>query len=275
VSIFKKTFCSVNRYLLFTVALFAGFAYSSAQAQVVAPQLLPYSVKVIAGGGTAGAAGWTAGKTCPVSGFTSTDIFGDGCLATEIAVTGPRTAVTDAIGNVFFTDYTLGAYGSNYSNGLIRRMDAITGVVTAVAGGVFASASPQSGAYCSGTSGPKASDNKGDGCLGNQVYLADPIGLVISPAGDLYFSEIGATAPGVTYEKLFGADVRKIAATGGVIPATGGVISTVDGALSTYITGVIPRTTIPLLRPVRHEPDQLHPGRNSKLPLRSIRPGLR
>ncbi len=60
----------------FGLALLLG-AFSVASAQT-APQLLPYTVKVIAGGGTKAVA---SGGTCPVSGFTATDAYGDGCLA--------------------------------------------------------------------------------------------------------------------------------------------------------------------------------------------------
>jgi hypothetical protein len=227
VSIFDRISASANRHslLLFTFVALAGLC-SSVTAQT-APQLLPYSAKVIAGGGTAGGSGWTTGETCPVSAFRSTDIYGDGCLATEIALTGPRTAVSDANGNVFFTDYT---------NGLIRRVDALTGVVTAVAGGVSSTASPGNGAACAAGASTTATDAKGDGCLGTQVYLAAPIGLAFSPTGDLYFSEIGSSSMPTAAKAIFGADVRKIAATGGVIAATGGVISIVDGVRSSYTT---------------------------------------
>ncbi len=224
-SIIDKVLCFASRYVFIALVALTVFAGSRANAQAVAPQLLPYSVKVIAGGGAT--ATFTAGATggCPVSGYTPTDTYGDGCLATEIELTGPRTAVADVNGNVFFTDYT---------NGLIRRVDAVSGIVTAVAGGVSQSASPASGADCvAGNSTTTASDAKGDGCLGTQVYLASPVGLVFSPAGDLYFSEIGNTTGGTTSEEIFGADVRKIAATKGLITTTG-VISTADGYLSSY-----------------------------------------
>ncbi len=55
-----------------------------------APQLLPYTAKLIAGGGTATIG---QGAICPVSGFTSTDAYGDGCLATEIQLVSPRYAL--------------------------------------------------------------------------------------------------------------------------------------------------------------------------------------
>jgi hypothetical protein len=246
VSIFDRISASANRHslLLFTVVALAGLC-SSVTAQT-APQLLPYSVKVIAGGGTAGGPGWTTGEACPISGYTSTDIYGDGCLAAEIALTSTRTAVSDAYGNVFFADYT---------NGLIRRVDASTGVITTVAGGVAYTASPSTGStittaptVCSTGGSTVPTDVKGDGCLGTQVYLAGPLGLAISPAGDLYFSELGVSTAAV--EKIFGADVRKIAASavaygsdgctnpsGCQMILTTGTISMVDGALSSYYNG--------------------------------------
>jgi streptogramin lyase len=176
----------------------AGLA---ARAQT-APQLLPYTVKVVAGGG-ASAIG--TGATCPVSGFTSADAYGDGCLATEIQLTGPRYAVADKNGNIFFGDYT---------NGLVRRIDANSGIVTTVAGG--ASSSPASGATCGSL---VSVDSRGDGCLGTAVKLSHPVGLVFSPSGDLYFGDSGY------------ANVRKIAATSGLI-TTSGVISLVAGNVS-------------------------------------------
>lgn len=196
-----------RRFLLPLVSLtFAGFGFS-ATAQT-APQLLPYTVKLIAGGGSTVIA---SGATCPVSGFKSLDAYGDGCLATEIEIgntatgantPGARSAVPDAGGNVFFTDY---------NNGLVRRVDAITGVVTAVAGG--ATSSPASGTTCgAGTS----TDAIGDGCLGTLVKLSHPAGIVFAPNGDLYFSDVGQ------------GQVRKIAATAGAITTTG-VISLVAG----------------------------------------------
>jgi hypothetical protein len=137
------------------------------------------------------------------------DAYGDGCLATEVQLTattttgtGPHAAAADKTGAVFFVDGT---------NGLVRRIDPITGVVTAVAGG--AASSPASGASC-GTG--VSTDALGDGCPANLVKLSHPVSLVFSPAGDLYFSDYGT------------ATVRKIAATGGVITTTG-IITMVDG----------------------------------------------
>ena len=195
-------------YLLLAPALLAGLCVSSS-AQT-APQLLPYTAKLIAGGGTAAIA---AGATCPVSGFTSTDAYGDGCLATEINIaptstsgTGPRYAIADSTGAVFFSDAT---------NGLVRRIDPITGIVTAVAGGK--SSSPGAGVAC-GTG--VSTDSDGDGCPANLVKLSHPMGLAFDAQGNLYFADNG-------YD-----DVRKIAATAGFITTTG-IITNVAGG-STY-----------------------------------------
>jgi hypothetical protein len=202
---------SIRRSALLFAALLLVSSFEGAHGQT-APQLLPYTVRLIAGGGTTAIA---AGATCPVSGLKSTDAYGDGCLATEVQLasiaatttngTGPRAAVADKTGAVFFVDGT---------NGLVRRIDPITGVVTAVGGG--ASSSPASGTTCgSGTS----TDALGDGCPATSVKLSHPGSLVFSPAGDLYFGDYGT------------ATVRKIAATGGIITTTG-IISMVDGQAS-------------------------------------------
>jgi sugar lactone lactonase YvrE len=96
----------------------------------------------------------------------------------------------------------------------VRRIDANSGIVTTVAGG--ASSSPASGATCGSL---VSVDSRGDGCLGTAVKLSHPVGLVFSPSGDLYFGDSGY------------ANVRKIAATSGLI-TTSGVISLVAGNVS-------------------------------------------
>ena len=187
-------------FLSLLTCLAASFT-SAAYAQT-APQLLPYTAKLIAGGAASSPG---MGATCPVSGNTSTDAYGDGCLATEIQLVSARYAIADSAGNIFFSDYT---------NGLIRRVDAVTGVVTAAGGG--AAASPAQGAVCGSDT---STDARGDGCPANLVKLDHPTGLAFSPAGDLYFADYGYS------------NVRKIAATGGLINPTG-VISLVDGNVS-------------------------------------------
>jgi hypothetical protein len=172
-----------------------------------APQLVPYTARLVAGGAASTPA---AGATCPVSGNTSTDAYGDGCLATEVQLSSPRYAVEDSAGNIFFSDYT---------KSLIRRIDAVTGIVTLVAGGP--STSPTTGASC-GTA--VSLDNKGDGCLATAVNLFEPVDLKFAVNGDLYFVETG------------NADVRKITATNGLITTTG-TISLVAGNVALKTSG--------------------------------------
>ncbi len=200
-----------RRFLLPLVSLMiAGFGFN-ATAQT-APQLLPYTVKLIAGGGTVAIA---SGATCPVSGFKSLDAYGDGCLATEIQIaptatsgTGARYVITDTTGAVFFSDAT---------NGLIRRIDPITGVVTAVAGG--AASSPASGTACGANT---STDADGDGCLGTLVKLGKPMGLAFSATGDLYFADQNFD------------NIRKVAATAGVITTTGIITNIAGGTTFGY-----------------------------------------
>jgi sugar lactone lactonase YvrE len=168
------------------------------------PQLLPYTVTALGGGATANPG---AGATCPRSGLKSTDAFGDGCLATEVVLNGPRFAVSDSLGNIFFSDT---------GNALVRRIDVTTGVISIVVGG--ATSNPAAGATCGAYT---STDANGDGCLGTAVKIGAPHGLAFSPSGDLYFADYS-----------FG-EVRKIAATNGVIQTTG-VISNVAGNITTF-----------------------------------------
>jgi len=174
-----------TRVLALPLALL-GFV-NTAPAQT-APTLLPYNLSVIAGGATTSPA---AGATCPVSGFKSTDAFGDGCLATEVALNGPRFVTTDKNGVVYFSDT---------QNALVRRIDPLTGVISTVAGG--ATSNPATGAVC-GTG--VSLDSLGDGCPATLVRLSKPMGVAFSPAGDLYFADNGND------------DVRKIDKTTGII----------------------------------------------------------
>ena len=205
----------MTRRLLALLALVASAGLCSSALAQTAPQLLPYTSKLIAGGGTTAIG---SGATCPVSGFKSTDAYGDGCLATEVQLVSPRYGIADKNGNIFFSDY---------NNGLVRRVDAVSGVVTAVAGG--AAASPAASAACGANT---STDIRGDGCLSTLVKLSHPSGLAFSPSGDLYLSDIGY------------ANIRKVAATSGLV-TTGGIISLVAGNVSGtfgYASGVVAAT---------------------------------
>jgi hypothetical protein len=166
-----------------------------------APELLPYSAKLIAGTGTTAA---VAGSVCTPatgapSGYRSIDAFGDGCLANEIKLTNPKQAVTDSTGVIYFIDY------ASATTGVVHRIDPTTGIVTLVAGGV--ATIPASGAHCSTTDPNTVSttvvDLWGDGCLGTSVKLEEPYGIAIATNGDIYIAD------------YYAYNVRKISASNG------------------------------------------------------------
>jgi Bacterial Ig-like domain (group 3) len=176
------------------------------------PSLLPYIVTLLAGGPATSPG---ANATCPMSGRTSQDKFGDNCLATEVALTAPRFVTQDKLGNIFLSDSgTKSGVGDN----IVRRIDATTGIISLVAGG--AATNPPTGAACPSGTG-SSTDADGDGCLGTDVKLGLPHGLAFSPSGDLYIADNSF------------ATIRQIAATNGVITATG-AISTAVGNVGSF-----------------------------------------
>ena len=187
----------------FAVVATFGFAAQASAQTVLGPELLPVGPMTVVAGGASSSPG--TGVACAVgSTVKSTDAYGDGCLATQISLTAPRYAVKDSAGNIFFADYT---------NGLIRRIDATTGIVNTVAGG--ATSNPSQGTPCGLNS---SIDIYGDGCNSLLVKLGKPASIAFASNGDLYFAD------------PYNYDVRKITATSGLIPTTGGIISNVAGA---------------------------------------------
>jgi hypothetical protein len=175
----SKSFRISGRFLLSTTVAILALSASGLLAQT-APSLVPTISKLIAGGGTSVPA---KGGLCPVSGYIATDAYGDGCLATEVllgtsaAAPGPRGAVADTSGNVYFSDYP---------NGLVHRVDAITGIMTAFVGGP--TSSPAANATCGTLT---STDARGDGCLGTLVHLSHPTFFVFDTVGNLYISDYG------------------------------------------------------------------------------------
>ncbi|HKM67458.1 MAG TPA: choice-of-anchor D domain-containing protein [Candidatus Acidoferrum sp.] len=95
-----------------------------------------------------------------------TDVYGDGCLATQ-AFVDPIQVFVDGTGNLFISDLL----------GEIREVSAATDIITAVAGG---------GAGC-----PNQTDAIGDGCPATSAIITDPWGLYVDIHGNIFFSDYG------------------------------------------------------------------------------------
>jgi sugar lactone lactonase YvrE len=190
-------------FSLFAVVAMTVCAGRFAVAQAV-PQLLPYTVTAVVGGGAYGnsSAYYNNGTntTCAYlswsgsayvtktdSSHMPTDTVGDGCLNNEVAVTTPHSVVSDSEGNLFFIDS---------GNNLIRRADAHTGIVTTVGGYTVASTSSTAPTFASiasqstcPSSGNTQADTYGDGCLATEVPMASPEALAIDAAGNIWFTD--------------------------------------------------------------------------------------
>ena len=92
---------------------------------------------------------------------TARGYSGDGGPAVNAQLNGPRASVLDAAGNLYFTDS---------GNNVIRKVAAATGAITTIAGSGIAG--------YSGDNGPAI-----------DAELADPTGLAIDAAGNLYFCD--------------------------------------------------------------------------------------
>ncbi len=137
-----------------------------------APIPLPSTATLLAGGANSGATG-VSRKTLPASGaacyagspYTATDAYGDGCPGPYASFsTDFRGGVAaDGAGNVYVIETT---------EGLVRKIDARSGVITSFAGGASS--------VCSG-----ASDGYGDGCTLSTTKFSNPRGGWVDPYGNV------------------------------------------------------------------------------------------
>ena len=97
----------------------------------------------------------TTGIITTVIGNGTAGFSGDGGLASQAQLYGPYSSALDSFGNIYITDRY------NYR---IRRVDAITGIITTIAG--------------TGVRG-----FSGDGGLAINANLGDPLGLTVNAAG--------------------------------------------------------------------------------------------
>lgn len=135
---------------------------------------------------------------------------GDGGPATSAYLMGVSDIVVDTAGNLFFVDFCV-----------VRRIDAVTGVITRVAGNgeIWNPAYPWGFAL----SGVHAGDNVAATSAGFEGL----IGIALDSLGNLYVSEAG----------WVGASVRKITAATGIVSTVAGIHTqpgySGDGGLAT------------------------------------------
>ena len=157
-------------------ALGAGFSGDGAPA--TGAQLnLPYGIAIDSAGdlfisdsynGRIREVNASSGIIATVAGGGST-IFGDQGLASQAFLSLPQGIAVDANGNLFIADSL---------NSLVRRVDAITGTITTVAGSYA----------CNGFCFPMAGYS-GDGGPATAAELSYPIGVAVDAPGNLYIGD--------------------------------------------------------------------------------------
>jgi len=131
---------------------------------------------------------------------SSTTVFTNAYLNT------PKGIVVDAAGNIYFLDssFCIGGFG------MVRRVDAVTGAITSVAGQNFTGIynTTLGGGTCTGNTGsPGYTWECGDGGLASYANLTQyATQLAMDAAGNLYFWEAGS-----------GGYIRKIDLSTGII----------------------------------------------------------
>lgn len=125
----------------------------------------------------------TAGNITTIAGNGSQGFGGDTGAATDAQLSNPSDVAIDAAGNVYIADY---------GNSRIRKVNAVTGIITTVAGGTLG---------CSGA---------GDGGPAIAAELCDPWGIDLDSAGNLYIADTDSNR------------VRKVDAVTGIITTVAG-----------------------------------------------------
>jgi hypothetical protein len=133
---------------------------------------------------------------------------GDGSVATSSPIFLPTGVVSDAAGNLFLSDS---------QNQRIRRVDAVTGVMSTIAG--------------TGSAG-----YNGDGLPATQTQVNTPAGLVLDGAGNLYYADTGNHI------------VRRVDANTGIVTTVAGTAGVQgyggDGAAATQGRLAFPQSVV-------------------------------
>lgn len=153
------------------------------------------------------------GVITTVAGSGTQGFGGDGAAATSAQLAQPRGVAIDGLGNLYVADT---------QNHRVRRIDAVTGVITTLAG--------------DGTPGVAG---HGDGGLATGARLSSPEGIAVDGTGTLYVADTGHHA------------IRRI-------DGVTGTITTVAGTGAAGVGGDdVPATTAPLHDPRRVALDPL------------------
>jgi sugar lactone lactonase YvrE len=133
-----------------------------------------------------------------VAGNGTAGFSGDNGPATAAQLNGPRGVALDAAGNLFVAEYV---------NSRIRRVDAITGIITTVAGDGHLPGD--------GTIPPSA--DPGDGGPAVDAHLHHPSAVAVDAAGNLYIADSGTHV------------IRKVDAASGIINRIAGQLDLGQG----------------------------------------------
>ena len=166
------------RFRRIALCLVAATCIPGAASWAQAPVPLPSTITTVAGGANAAGNG-TTGGVLPAKGaacsagspYTATDAFGDGCPGINTAFSSDFRGglQVDGAGNVFVMDTT---------NSLVRKIDAKSGLVTAVTGTAITGCTTNSDGY-------------GDGCPLAQTKLNTPRGVSVDPYGNVLIAGYG------------------------------------------------------------------------------------